>query len=67
MAFLDEEYRENYLDDLLSFYKKIGLPIRLKDLDVEMEEMDAVIDKGIETGEIEHSPYDINHNMIKKL
>ena len=58
-------YRKKYLDDLIEFYRKIKLPIKLKDLDVDIKEIAPVIEKGIETGEVEHSPYEIGYEKIK--
>lgn len=65
LAMLDEEYRKKYLDDLIEFYRKIKLPLKLRDLDVDIKEIIPVIEKGIETGEVEHSPYEIGFEKIK--
>lgn len=59
----DKQYYE--LAKLYKFYKSIGLPTKLADLDVAKEELGPVITKALQTEDIVHSPYKITYEMVE--
>lgn len=48
------------------FYKKIGLPTKLKDLEFEKDDpLDDVLDVTVVNKELEHTPYQVTKEMIR--
>ncbi|MDD3224174.1 MAG: iron-containing alcohol dehydrogenase family protein [Clostridium sp.] len=58
----DKQYKER--DRVYKFNKSLGLPTCLADLDVEEKDLDTVLDKVMETGDIKHVPYEMTREMI---
>ncbi len=62
MLTCDKQYKER--DRVYAFNKSIGLPTCLADIEVEEKDIDKVLDKAMETGDIKHVPYKITREMI---
>lgn len=62
MLTCDKKFKER--DRVYSFNKSIGLPTCLSDIEVEEKDLDKVLDKAMETGDIKHVPYEITREMI---
>ncbi|KOF56554.1 glycerol dehydrogenase [Clostridium sp. DMHC 10] len=62
MLTCDKQFEER--DRVYSFNKSIGLPTCLADIEVEETDLDKVLDKAMETGDIKHVPYKITREMI---
>lgn len=58
----DKQYEK--LDTLYKLYKAIKLPTKLADLEVSTDDLKKVITKALETGDINHVPYEITYDMI---
>lgn len=58
----DKQFEER--DRVYRFNKSIGLPTCLADIEVEEKDLDRVLDKAMETGDIKHVPYQITREMI---
>jgi glycerol dehydrogenase len=55
------------LRNLLPFYKAIGLPVCLADLELSAQDpMDDILKKAEENPELEHVPYPVTADMIRK-
>ncbi len=52
------------LDELYPFYKSIGLPTKLADIDVKMEELTPVIDKCLDVEDIRNVPYEVTREKL---
>ena len=62
---LDEQYEE--LRRVYDFNKSVGLPVCLKDLDLEKDDpLDDVLDATIVNQELDHIPYPITKQMVKE-
>ncbi|HIU64496.1 MAG TPA: iron-containing alcohol dehydrogenase family protein [Candidatus Avacidaminococcus intestinavium] len=65
LLMLDQQQTE--LERIFRFNKSIGLPTKLADLDITTDEdLEKVLDKAVATKDIEHVPYVITREMIKK-
>lgn len=62
MLTVDKQFEER--DRVYKFNKALGLPVCLKDLEINMSDLDKVLDKVMETGDIKHVPYEIKREMI---
>lgn len=62
MLTCDKNYKER--DRIYSFNKSMGLPVCLADIEVEEKDLDTILDKAMETGDIKHVPYKITRDMI---
>lgn len=62
MLTCDKQFEER--DRVYRFNKSIGLPTSLADIEVEEEDLDKVLDKAMETGDIKHVPYEITREMV---
>lgn len=62
MLTCDKQFKER--DRVYSFNKSIGLPTCLADIEVKENDLDKVLDKAMETGDIKHVPYEITREMI---
>ena len=51
---------------LLNFCRQVELPVKLKDMDIALDELDNIIPKVLEMKDIEHNPYEITHSMLKE-
>ncbi|WP_434511128.1 iron-containing alcohol dehydrogenase family protein [Desulfitobacterium sp. AusDCA] len=60
----DKQFEER--DRVYRFNKSIGLPTCLADIEVEEKDLDKVLDKAMQTGDIKHVPYEITREMIYK-
>lgn len=49
---------------VFAFCKRVGLPTKLSDIDVTLEEMDRVLDKTVQSRELERSPYPVTKEML---
>lgn len=58
----DKQFEER--DRVYRFNKSIGLPTCLADIEVEEKDLDKVLDKAMQTGDIKHVPYEITREMI---
>jgi glycerol dehydrogenase len=52
------------LERNFKFCKSVGLPTKLADIDVTLAEMDKVLDKTVESGELVRTPYKITKEML---
>ena len=62
MLTCDKQFKER--DRVYSFNKSLGLPTCLADIEVKENDLDKVLDKAMETGDIKHVPYEITKEMI---
>jgi len=62
MLTCDKQFKER--DRVYRFNKSIGLPTCLADIEVEEKDLDKILDKAMETGDIKHVPYKITRDMI---
>lgn len=51
-------------DKIYKFNKSIGLPTRLKDIEVKYCDIPKILDKAIKTEDIKHVPYELTKDMI---
>lgn len=58
----DKQYEE--LNRIYNFNKRMGLPTSLADIEVSMDEMEAVIQKASKCTDIKHWPYEVTYDMI---
>ena len=67
---LVELMMDNQTEDLrisYDFYKKIGLPTCLKDLEFDLDDpLDDVLSIAVVNSELEHTPYKVTKEMIRK-
>ncbi|MDT8716819.1 iron-containing alcohol dehydrogenase family protein [Clostridium sp. 19966] len=63
MLLCDKQFDE--LKKVYEFSKRVGLPTKLSDLEVNEDELPIVINKALETGDIVHVPYKITYEMIE--
>ena len=57
----DENFRRVY-----EFNKSVNLPVCMKDVEITDADLDAVIKKAVSMKDIEHNPYVITEEMLKK-
>ncbi|OOM73952.1 iron-containing alcohol dehydrogenase family protein [Clostridium sp. BL-8] len=62
MLTCDKQFEER--DRVYRFNKSLGLPTCLADIEVEEKDINKVLDKAMETGDIKHVPYEITREMI---
>ncbi|EES49463.1 iron-containing alcohol dehydrogenase family protein [Clostridium botulinum] len=62
MLTCDKQFKER--NRVYKFNKSIGLPTCLDDIEVKEKDLDKVLDKIMETGDIKHVPYEITRKMI---
>jgi glycerol dehydrogenase len=62
MLTCDKQFQER--DRVYKFNKSLGLPTCLADIEVEEKDLDKVLDKAMQTGDIKHVPYKITRQMI---
>lgn len=58
----DKQYDE--LNSVYKLYKSISLPTKLEDLEVSIEELPLVINRALQTNDINHVPYEITYELI---
>lgn len=58
----DKQYEE--LERVFAFNQKMGLPTKLSDIGVSIDEIEPVIEKASQCMDIKHWPYEVTYNMI---
>lgn len=64
LEYMDKDYQS--LDDLIEFYRKIKLPTSYKELQLNDERIDLLVEKACVLNDIKHSPYEITEDMVKE-
>lgn len=62
MLTCDKQFEER--DRVYKFNKSVGLPTCLAHIEVEEKDLDKILRKAMETGDIKHVPYEITTEMI---
>ena len=59
---------DQQLDDLKRVYefcKSVGLPTKLADIDIKLEELDMILETTAKSAELVHSPYPVSKKMLQ--
>ncbi|KGN02169.1 glycerol dehydrogenase [Clostridium novyi A str. 4570] len=54
------------IDKLLPFYKEVGLPTKLADLDVTLDELDGVLEKAVSVPDLNSVAFEVNKENLHK-
>ena len=54
------------IDKLLPFYKEVGLPTKLSDLDVTLDELDGVLEKAVSVPDLNSVAFEVNKENLHK-
>ena len=55
---------QGMFEKMFAFSRATGLPTKLEDLDLTVEDTDVVIDKALAMPDIDHNPYVITREMM---